>query len=187
MGKIDEHWCSDCKRTLDKTKDKYLDLEVIRLKVPTKKGLLCEVCLKKPEYKGLRKLLKAGNPDFTPYIECALHTLCKTFKPITSRSVRCRHIAVIGDMIYCKRRHPGSVKLPVERAERLRYEHGVLMKVIRKIFRKMPAEMAAPITAFFDESLMGNWTPPSGVVKAVPVRILPGGGKTDEEIDQKVD
>lgn len=182
MGKIDEHWCSDCKRTLDKGKDKYLDLEIIRLKFPAKKGLICEECLKKPEYEGLRKLLKAGNPDFMPYIECALHAVCRTFKPVASRSVRCRHIAVIGDMIYCKRRHPGSVTLPIERSERLKYEHGVLMKVIRRVFRRLPPEMAAPIMGFFDESLKGTWQPPSGVVKAVPVvRILPGQEEAQAE------
>ncbi|GAI50300.1 unnamed protein product, partial [marine sediment metagenome] len=93
MGKIDEHWCSDCKRTLDKTKDEYLDLENIRIKeFPGKKGIICKDCLQKPEYDALRKLLGAGNPDFKAFIECALHSVCETFKPVKGRPVRCGHI-----------------------------------------------------------------------------------------------
>ena len=168
MGAIDEHWCSDCKRTLSKQKDQYLDLESIRLDFPSKKGILCHGCLQKPEYEGLRKLLGAGNPDFRPFIECALHTICETFKAVTSRPVRCAHIAVVGDTVYCKRRHPGAVKLPVERAERLRLERKLLMGTMRRVFKQLPPDISAATMSMLEQGLKGTWVPPSGVVKAIP-------------------
>ncbi len=165
MGAIDEHWCSDCKKTLDKKRDEYLDLENIRLKeFPGKKGLLCKECLQKPEYEGLRKLLGAGNPDFRPFIDCALHTVCSTFKAVKNRAVRCGHIAAIGDTVYCKRRHPGSVKLPVERSERLRLEQKLLLKTIRRMVRGMPPEMAAAFGNAFTQGASNIWVPPSAVI-----------------------
>lgn len=164
MGAIDEHWCSDCKRTLNKTKDCYLDLESIRLKVPGKKGILCDSCLKKPEYTGLRKLLGAGNPDFLPFIECGLHAVCATFKAVATRPVRCGHVAVIGDTIYCKRRHPGTVKLLVERAERVKLEHRLLTRFLRKIMHLMPGPVGEATVAYFEEAMKGAWQPPSAVV-----------------------
>ncbi|MBA7678822.1 hypothetical protein ES703_87100 [subsurface metagenome] len=165
MGAIDEHWCSDCKRTLDKTKDEYLDLENIRIKeFPGKKGIICKDCLQKPEYDALRKLLGAGNPGFTPFIECALHTVCSTFKRIKSRPVRCGHIAVIGDTVYCKRRHPGSVKLPIERAERVRLEQTLLIRTIKRMTKGMPPEMATAFTTVLNQGLSGIWIAPSAVI-----------------------
>ena len=165
MGAIDEHWCSDCKKTLDKTKDEYLDLENIRIKeFPGKKGLICKQCLQKPEYEALRKLLGAGNPDFKPFIECALHTVCSTFKAVKNRPVRCGHISAIGDTVYCKRHHPGSVKLPVERSERLRLEQKLLLRTIKQIFKGLPPEMATAATNALTQGASNIWIPPSAVI-----------------------
>lgn len=168
MGKIDEHWCSDCKRVLDKSKDEYLDLENIRLKdFPAKKGIICKDCLQKPEYDGLRKLLGAGNPDFKPFIECALHTVCSTFKAVAKRPVRCGHIAVSGDTVYCKRRHPGSVKLMVERSERQRLEHQLLMRTLRRMLKGFPEPMREAAVEAFEQAASGLWQPPSGIIPSV--------------------
>lgn len=167
MGKIDEHWCSDCKRRLDKQRDHYLDIENIRMPFEGKKGIICSSCLEKPEYESLRKLLGAGNPNFQPFIECALHVVCSTFKAVSSRPVRCAHIAVVGDTVYCKRRHPGSVKLPVERAERLRLERELLMRTLRKALRRMPEEFRESGLAMFEQAISGSWQPPSGIISSI--------------------
>jgi len=165
MGAIDEHWCSDCKKRLDKTKDEYLDLENIRIKeFPGKKGMVCKQCLQKPDYEALRKLLGAGNPDFKPFIDCALHAICPTFKSVKGRSVRCAHIAVIGDTVYCKRRHPGSVKLLVERAERVRLEQKLVLRTIKQMCRQLPPEMATAFTNALTLGLRNIWIPPSAVI-----------------------
>jgi len=169
MGKIDEHWCSDCKRTLDKQRDKYLDLESIRLDFPGKKGIICSDCLQKPEYDSLRKLLGTGNPDFLPFVECALHAVCPTFKPAKSKPVRCSHIAVAGDTVYCKRRHPGSVKLVVERAERVRLEQRLLVRLFRRVAKIVPAEMQGAFNQMLERGLSNTWVPPSGVIPKVEV------------------
>ena len=167
MGAIDEHWCSDCKRKLDKTKDEYLDLENIRIKeLPQKKGIICKECLQKPEYEGLRKVLGAGNPSFQPFIDCALHTVCTTYKPVTARAVRCAHIAVTGDTVYCKRRHPGSVKLPVERAERVRLEQKILLTTIKRITKNLSPDMAAVMTDALTQGIQSVWIPPSAIIPA---------------------
>ena len=172
MGAIDEHWCSDCKRTLDKKKDEYLDLENIRIKeFPGKKGLICKQCLQKPEYAALRKLLGAGNPDFKPFIDCALHSVCETFKSVKGRPARCGHISVIGDTVYCKRRHPGSVKLPVERAERVRLEQKILLRTIKRMTKGLSPEMATTFTNALQFGLGNIWIPPSAVVAEKPDEI----------------
>ena len=168
MGAIDEHWCSDCKRTLDKQHDKYLDLESIRLDFPGKKGIICSDCLQKPEYDSLRKLLGAGNPDFLPFVECALHVVCSTFKPAKSKPIRCGHIAVAGDTVYCKRRHPGSVKLIIERSERQRLEQRLLMRIFRRVARVVPKEMAEAFQMIFELGVKNTWVPPSAVIAKVP-------------------
>lgn len=167
MGKIDEHWCSDCKRTLDKQKDQYLDIENIRMPFEGKKGIICSTCLEKPEYDSLRKLLGAGNPDFMPFIECALHAVCKTFKAVSTRSVRCAHIAVAGDTVYCKRRHPGSVKLMVERSERQRLEQKLLMRTIRRMFKGFPEPMREAAAKAFEQATSGLWQSPSGIIPSI--------------------
>lgn len=169
MGKIDEHWCSDCKRKLDKKKDEYLDMENIRLKdFPNKKGIICKDCLQKPEYDALRKLLGAGNPNFKPFIDCALHAVCSTFKSAKSRAVRCAHIAVVGDTVYCKRRHPGVVKLPVERSERVRLEQKILLRTIKRMFKGLPPEIATAMSNALKQGTANIWTPPSAVIAGKP-------------------
>jgi len=161
MGKIDEHWCSDCKRTLDKSKDEYVELEGIHLGTPSKRGMICKDCLQKEEYAGLRKLLEASNPDFKPFIECNSYQECALYKPIKNKPVRCAHIATIDDTIYCKRKHPGKVKLPVERAERKRLEQQVIQKFIRTYARGLPQ----PARQLVEDELSNGWIPPSGVVE----------------------
>lgn len=177
MGVIDEHWCTLCKKKLDKAKDKYLDFELIhqaakpvvkRWKKP--KGLVCMECIEKdPKLKELfDAILAAGNPPFVATITCHSTHLCKTYQPSSKQNVNCRHIAVIGDTVYCKRSHPGSVKLMVERAERLRLEREATMRLIKKAFKSLPEDVRASAEGMFEQAVSGAWRPPSAVVREVP-------------------
>ena len=148
VGVIDEHWCSECKKSLDKKKDKYLEVDFInenkkkngkaKKKKPNKhnRAFLCEECLNKdPELKkrfgniGLK-----GNPNFICTIECKHFAKCGTYE-YRNEKVRCKHIAVIGDKIYCKRRHPGSTKLNQEKSmiveERAKLMQEILVDLLK--------------------------------------------------------
>lgn len=119
MGVIDEHWCSECNKSLDKKKEKYMEVDFIHDKKKGKhnRAFLCMKCLNKhPEIKKkFGKLRIKGNPNFIATIECKHHDKCETYE-YRNEKVRCKHIAVIDDKIYCKRRHPGATKLFQEKS-----------------------------------------------------------------------
>ena len=178
MGTTDEHWCTLCKKKLDKAKDKYLDFELIHQgakpliknwKKP--KGLICMECIQKdPKLKAMvDAILKAGNPTFLPEIVCGSAAICGTHQPSSKPNIGCRHIAVIGDTVYCKRSHPGSTKLMVERAERMRLETQAAVRFLRRAFRTMPKEFRVPAEALFTQGAKQMWQPPSQVIRDAPV------------------
>jgi hypothetical protein len=194
MGTIDEHWCTLCRKTLDKAKDKYIDFELIHqaaapvIKTWKKpKGLICMECVEKDEKLKaiLDAILKAGNPVFLPEITCLSRPVCATYQPTSKPNVTCRHIAVIGDMVYCKRSHPGSVKLMVERGERFRYEMKLVQQFIRKACKTLPEPGRAAAEGMLQQALGGVWIQPSQVVKAVP-RELAGGAEMSEVKTEKL-
>lgn len=170
MGTTDEHWCTICKRTVDKKKDKYLDFELIHQaalpltpKWKKPKGIVC--IEKDPKLKELvNAIMAAGNPPFMVKITCESYSICPTYKPTSKPNVNCGQIAVIGDTVYCKRSHPGRVKLMVERSERERVEREIFMRFIRRAFKKMPPG----VREAFEGMAKGIWQPPSAVVKASP-------------------
>lgn len=145
MGVIDEHWCSKCGKSLDKKKDRYAEVDFInpdktkkgkpkktKSKTQHNRAFICEECLNSdPEIKAkFGELRMRGNPNFICTIECKHHAKCKTYE-YRNKNVRCKHIAVIGDKVYCKRRHPGAIKLFQEKSKVLE-ERAKLMQEITK-------------------------------------------------------
>jgi hypothetical protein len=120
MGLDDEHWCTVCKRSLNKRRDEYTEFEQINPKGGGKtRGCICKQCQEKnPALKdAISTIRQAGNPTFTPVVECLSWQQCGTYSPITDRPVRCAHLAVSLDKLYCKRAHPGELELVVEETE----------------------------------------------------------------------
>ena len=79
MGLYDEHWCSKCKKQLDKTKDKYVEVNMInegkrKAKQEGKhtRVFLCKECLKKEENMNelIESLRKHANPNFRCSVFC---------------------------------------------------------------------------------------------------------------------
>lgn len=178
MGTIDEHWCTLCHKKLDKTKDKYLDFELIHQaaqplikKWKKPKGLVCMECIERdPKLKELvDTILKAGNPAFLCEVTCLSFNVCKTYQPTSKPNVNCGHISVTGDTVYCKRSHPGNVKLMVERAERARLEQQLVLRFFHRLFRSQPEPLRNALEQMFNQGVKGTWTPPSQIIKAVPV------------------
>jgi len=174
MGVTDEHWCSLCHKKLDKARDKYLDFELIHQaaapvikKWKKPKGLICMECIEKdPKLKELvDAILAAGNPPFLVDVTCRSWNVCSTYQPSTKPNVNCRHIAVIEDTVYCKRSHPGSVKLMVERAEKTRVEVQAATRMLRRAFRNLPEDIRVSAETAFEQAVKGSWRPPSSVVK----------------------
>lgn len=191
MGTIDEHWCTLCKKKLDKAKDKYLDFELIHQaaqplvkKWKKPKGLICMECIEKDSK--LKELvdaiLKAGNPSFLPEITCLSAAVCETHQASSKPKVNCRHIAVTGDTVYCKRSHPGSVKLMVERAERIRLEQQAAIRLFRRAFKTLPEPARSAAEGMFGDAVSSLWQSPSQVVKAVPVNEVEGGQDKSEKV-----
>lgn len=124
MGVHDEHWCSECRKYLDKTKDEYYELEIInadeaKLEKEGKhaRGFLCKECFAKRENKGfastVEKITKRGNPTFALILICRAQSHCADYKRSAVRkgAGSCRHIYVLNDKLYCSRRHPGTVRV----------------------------------------------------------------------------
>lgn len=140
MGTLDEHWCSVCKRKLDKKKDKYVEFELInvpfkaKLKGKKQKGIICEKCVNANSElkKAIDVMIKAGNPLFKPAIRCLSHAECETFEPARDTRINCKHIAVIRDKVYCNRSHVGALTLPREKAEVRREEAQIMMKTLER-------------------------------------------------------
>jgi hypothetical protein len=169
MGKVDEHWCNICKKPLDKTKDKYVEFELVNVKrrrigakLVRPKGLICEECLNKdPKLReALETFIKAGNPTFSPVVECLSWRKCSNYEPIADSPIRCKHIAVIKDMLYCKRSHPGGLELTIEQAEWERLERQIVFDMLQKTMKDK--NIAKIINkAFFEKELDKIYIPPS--------------------------
>lgn len=141
----DEHWCSDCKKSLDKTKDRYVEAEFPNQKDPqrTNRVFLCRRCAMKSKvmvgakkvsvWQLFRKLRQRGNPTFEVGIYCYAASVCETFAPRKGR-INCRHIAVTPEgRVYCKRNHPGFVMVPQEKSivEQSRFRN--LLEYVKKL------------------------------------------------------
>jgi len=174
MGKTDEHWCNSCKRSLDKSKDKYVEFELVNdpsiikdKKKPKKpKGIICQQCIDKdPQLKdALELMVKAGNPNFNISIACLSKGECENYEQSKQSSVDCSHIAVLGDGVYCKRSHPGFVHLPQEKAEVERLNRVLLNEYLRKLVKNPRLKELVDVSSF--EKLLENvYTPPSSVVE----------------------
>jgi len=179
MGTLDEHWCSMCKRRLDKKKDVYVEFEIVdtekKKKFPISlhqkklKGNICSDCIKmNPELKkAIERMLKAGNPLFKPDLICRDADKCENFKPSKTKGVNCEHIAVIKDKIYCKRSHVGSLKLPREKAEVRREEAQIMMKMLNRYVAD-PNVKKLMKTIMLKKDFMNFYSPPSAIVSEEP-------------------
>jgi hypothetical protein len=176
MGTVDEHWCTLCKKKLDKSKDKYIDFELIHQgakpvvkKWKKPKGLICMECIEKdPKLKAMvDAILAAGNPPFVVEIVCHFAHVCPTFEPSSKPGVNCKHIAVIRDLVYCKRSHPGGVRLMMERSEKMRFEQQIFIRFVRRMAKRMPVEMRTGMETAMTSWLPQVWTSPSAVVPGV--------------------
>ncbi len=152
MGVTDEHWCSRCRKPLDKEKDRYYDVQALndpnaksKCNKDTKEddkvfssAILCRECLEKdkvtytdPKTGGvvettawayLARFRRRGNPTFKVLLACQSADKCKDYRNRPNGFVRCAHIAVNpSGILYCKRRHPGKVVVPQEKAVRDQY------------------------------------------------------------------
>lgn len=176
MGTLDEHWCSVCKRRLDKKKDVYVEFEIVDAKKKKKfpislrkkklKGNICSECIKKnPELKkAVELMIKAGNPLFTPTVTCLSVGECENFEKSNKKGVNCKHIAVIRDKVYCKRSHVGSLKLPREKAEVRREEAQIMIRVLEN-YVKDPSVKELLKTTLLAKDFFHFYTPPSAIVE----------------------
>lgn len=174
MGTQDEHWCNSCKRSLDKKKDKYVEFELVNdpkikrwgEKPKKPKGIICQECIDKdPELKkALELMVKAGNPNFVVSIQCVSKGNCENFEPSKQSGVECGHIAVLGDKIYCKRSHPGIVRLPQEKAEVERLKRTLLQEYIGNLLKNPKLKELVNVT-HFEKLLETAYTPPSLVIE----------------------
>ena len=127
MGVHDEHWCSECRKPLDKRTEQYIQTEVINVTEQEceKKGtharaFLCLECYEKKENAGFKKtnekIRKKGNPTFTCTVSCGATKVCADFAPAKDKRVNCRNIYALGDQLYCGRRHPGKTIVNQDKA-----------------------------------------------------------------------
>ena len=210
MGVIDEHWCNQCHKPLQKGEDDYFEFEFPTLKElrreacpecrsinvharrkkrpkwrcaeckkefsePVKisveekirkTGLICMDCInKKKELKqAIDEVVKAGNPVCVPILECLYWQKCPAFSPAKEKPVRCKHIAISEDKIYCKRAHAGTLELPVEKAELLRTKQKYVTEFIEEAVKNLDPAVAAGVKSAFQLETQGMWIPPSTVV-----------------------
>ena len=196
MGVKDEHWCTVCKRPLDKAKDKYAEFELIhfpkkkkRLTFRKPKGLICLDCINKNPAlaEAVSVLSRAGNPPFVPVVECLAWKNCPTYEPVVGKPIRCSHISVIGDKLYCKRSHYGTLELIQELVEVERRELEAVMKFYKRALPELEKRFGVSREQF--EKVIANmWMPPSGVVrteehakgeeKKTPLPPLTSGGES---------
>ena len=181
MGTLDEHWCSVCRKKLDKEKDVYIEFEVVDAKKKRKfpvslkqkklKGNLCSECLEKnPDLKkSVEIMLKAGNPLFTPILKCLNSEECKDHEPTFSRptlsAINCAHICVIGDKLYCNRSHVGSLILPREKGEVEREKGRIMQELLERFIKDPKIKKLLRITLLLKETLGHVYIPPSSVVE----------------------
>lgn len=173
MGIEDEHWCSVCKRALDKKKDPYVEFELVndptvlvKGKPKKPKGIICQKCIDlDPKLKEAMELMvKAGNPNVILAVRCMSAMECETYEPSKQREVNCKHVAMIDDRIYCKRSHPGVLKLPREKTEIDRMNRRIMFEQIRK-FVKDPRLRQIMDPTVLEEQLKKIYLPPSAVIE----------------------
>ncbi|MBA7489931.1 hypothetical protein ES702_00465 [subsurface metagenome] len=177
MGTLDEHWCSICKRRLDKKIDVYVEFEIVdakkKKKFPIKlrkkklKGNICSDCIEKnPELKkAIELVIKAGNPLFKPKLICGDVDECGDFEPSKTEGVNCGRICVITDKIYCNRSHVGSLKLPREKAEVRREEGQIMVKMLERYVKDPKVMELMKTTLLKTDLLKGVYIPPSAIVE----------------------
>jgi len=176
----DEHWCSECKKELDKSKAKYIEAEFPNDKSKTKfdRVWLCEKCAKKKKiviggkkisaWQLFQKLRTKGNPNFLCTVHCWAAPVCETYEPKEGR-VNCANIAVDPDgKVYCKRRHPGFVVLPQEKSLVDRNKGEVYQEMLGNYCKRMGFK--SPADALKTFGLDRRWSLPD------PVRLRPVGG-----------
>jgi len=171
MGLDDTHWCNSCKRILDKRKDKYIEFELINKpsilkKKPKKsKGIICQECIDRdPDLKkALEVVIRAGNPNFTVTVLCSSYGECENFEQ-SEGATNCKHIAVIEDHLYCKRSHPGILKLPREKAEVKRLKRKFILEELQKLYKDPRISKFLDMT-FFEKDLKDVHIEPSVVVE----------------------
>jgi len=173
MGTLDEHWCSVCKQKLDKKKDKYVEFELVnapailtKTKPKKPKGIICQKCIDAdPKLKkALELMVKAGNPNFVVSIQCLSKGECENFEDPKQSGVNCGHIAMIEDRVYCKRSHPGVVKLPREKAEVERLNRVLLNDYLRKLIKNPWLKKLVDVSSL-EKRIENAYTPPSSVVE----------------------
>ena len=173
MGTLDEHWCSVCKQKLDKKTDKYVEFELVntpailtKTKPKKPKGIICQKCIDADSKlkEALELMVKAGNPNFVVSIQCLSKGGCENFEESKQAGVNCNHVAMIEDRIYCKRSHPGAVKLPREKAEVERLNRKILLDQMKR-FVKDPKIAEYIDTTFFKKQLETTYVAPSSVVE----------------------
>jgi len=154
--------CNNCKATFDSPKKISVEDRV------KKKGIICMSCINKNAKlkEAIAEITKAGNPAFVPVIDCLYWQRCPTFQPAPKgKPVRCKHIAISEDKIYCKRSHPGTLELPMEEGELLRVKMKYIEELIQRGIKSVKDPfMSAGIKAAFDMMKQNMWTPPSVVV-----------------------
>ena len=122
MGVHDEHWCSNCRRKIDKVKELYHETRLVnpdRGKLQSEKrfgrGFLCSDCYNSDEFAAFReaedRLRKRGNPTFSLTVHCASTAICADHQRSDDPNVNCAFIYALGDRLYCGRRHPGQVEV----------------------------------------------------------------------------
>jgi len=190
MGTTDEHWCNLCQRNLDKGKDEYVEFELVNApqfkpkirevlannmkkavgkdKPLKPKGIICQKCIDKdPKLKAaLELMVKAGNPNFVADVICLSAGKCGTYLPknLMTSNVNCGHISVLSDRLYCKRSHPGVVRLPQEKAEVERLTRTLLNEYFQKLI-KNPQLKKLMDTSTFEKMLETAYTSPSGIIQ----------------------
>lgn len=122
----------------------------------------CEKCLESEDYpvfKGAKP--KKANPNFDVTIVCGSAAVCESFKkPGKDRSINCGNVCVnIEGELYCRKAHPGSVKvyrerwaLPPSRRQMLKIWKDLapmMSKYKERILEEGEAAEARPV-----------WTPP---------------------------
>jgi hypothetical protein len=145
VGVRDEHWCSDCRRDLDKAKDKYVEAEFPNDKSPYRSNrvFLCKRCAMKSKiaiggkkvsvWVLFRRLRHRGNPNFEIGVSCFSASVCGNYTPRKTR-VNCANIAVTPEgCVYCKRNHPGFTTLPQEKAVAEQSRFQAILKYVKKL------------------------------------------------------
>lgn len=150
MGVYDEHWCSECRKALDKRTDTYHEFSVtnpdedaLREQGEHARSYLCEDCYAKlPEEtrKALSELRRHGNPTFSLTLRCNAAPECADHEPLPAEEGgHCRFIYANGCQLYCGRRHPGAVDVGVDQVMVDRQQ----MEVMAGYFQRLAADCGA--------------------------------------------